>query len=277
MDLSRVRFSVWAVTIGALLFLLSLGSAIRLGTYEYALVENVWARFLLGGLGLALVILGAYIEYRDKVMESDKRSTKDQEGYGEHALTEYMPNKFFYTLDDKRALGFSQMVAGATRVRVLSRTAVNLLSQYSRDFENLGLRECKIELLFVDPNSAVARYLYGDNPEIYQSNIKTAAHHLHKLKQKIGDKIEVRVTPHPPTFSLIIVEKEYSQDSFMQVQLYFLHGAIGRDRPLFRIPYSDPWYRIFYGEFERIWKSSVMWNVEQFIHGGVGSWPTDCQ
>jgi hypothetical protein len=53
----------------------------------------------------------------------------------------------------------------------------------------------------------------------------------------------------------MIFEQIEKSKSTMQVQLYFIHSAIGADRPIFAIGESDPWYRVFDEEFESIWNA----------------------
>lgn len=229
MDLSNVRFSVITTLIGSILVVLSLGSKIEIGQYHYALIDSVWGRAFAGIIGFFLIGVGIYAEIlRRQDIKMFETNTV------EAAVTEIcVPERFFYTLDDKKAESFPTMVQDAVRLRILGKTSVNLLGQYRKVLEDLGYRGCEIELLFVDPHSSVARYLYGNNPEIYRYNIRTAAYHLNKLKQAIEHKLHIRVTPHSPTFSLVIVERQDPRKSYIQVQLYFLHGAIGRDRQFF--------------------------------------------
>ena len=157
------------------------------------------------------------------------------------------------------------MVKDAVRVQILGRTAVNLLSQYQKVFEQLGGGGCEICLLFVDPLSEASKFLYGGNPEIYRNNIISASHNIKKLKFVLESRLQVRVTKHAPTLSIIIIEKRDSQQNFIQVQLYFLHSAVGRDRPIFRVNYGDKWYEIFQDEFNRLWSESIECDVSEFL------------
>lgn len=180
-------------------------------------------------------------------------------------LSKSQAEQFFYTLDDKPADKFPNMVKDAVRVQILGRTAVNLLGQYQKVFEQLGRGGGEICLLFVDPLSEASKFLYGGNPEIYRNNIISASHQVKTLKFILERRLQVRVTKHAPTLSMIIIEKRDPQQNFIQVQLYFLHSAVGRDRPIFRVNYGDKWYEIFQDEFSRLWSESIDWDVSKFL------------
>jgi hypothetical protein len=167
---------------------------------------------------------------------------------------------FFYTLDDKRAESFPNMVRGAIRLHILGRTVVNLLSQYHKVFEELFRSGCEVRILFVDPSSETCEFAYDDSPEIYRSNVATVVSHLDKLRDVGDPRFEVRVIEHPPTLSVIVVEKQDLQQSFIHVQLYFLRSATSWDRPIFRVSYGDKWYRVFQDEFNQLWADSKEWN-----------------
>ncbi len=160
---------------------------------------------------------------------------------------------FFYTLDEKIGSNFPDLIKDAKSVSILARTAVNLLGQYERQFEELGKKNCNVRLLFISPKSEAARYVYGSNPEIFDENIRRMNYHLTKLKQKNGDLFEAKCIKLAPTTSLILIEKEKEEDSFIVVQLYFLHSRISRDRPLFKVFSTDKWYNAFYEEFNQLW------------------------
>jgi hypothetical protein len=157
------------------------------------------------------------------------------------------------------------MVEGAIRVQILGRTAVNLLGQYEKLFEQLGKDGCEIQLLFVDPLCETAKFIYGSNPEVYKNNIISASQHLSRMKNIVGHSLQVKVTKHAPTMSIIAIEKQDMQQGFLQVQLYFLHSAVGRDRPIFRITRGDRWYRVFRDEFTQLWSDSVEWDMSHFL------------
>lgn len=160
---------------------------------------------------------------------------------------------FFRTLDDPGLDAFPAMVDGAVKLQVLGRTAVNLLNQYERIFERLIREGCELQFLFVDPQSEATTYIYGNSSEAFHTNFAASISHLHHLMNLPGANIHVRVTSHAPTSSLFIVNKKDDQRSFIRVQLYFLHSAFGRDRPIFRISRDDKWYSVFREEFVELW------------------------
>ena len=258
-NFSNIKFSVLALVIGVLLIVIAFATNIHLGEYQFDLINFPLARLIIGGVGGVLIALSIYNEWIKEKSNNDKHQRQRYKVSNKNVL----PKDFFFTLEDSnRAISFPKMIEGATKIRILSRTSVNLLGQYRREFIRLGRRGCKIELLFVDPDSNVTQYIYGDDPSVYQLNIQTTKRHLRRLKQEIGDNIEIRIMSNAPTLSLLLLEFPEKERNFIQVQLYFLHGAIGRDRPLFRVPYGDPWYRVFVEEFEKTWENSKPWQIE---------------
>lgn len=185
--------------------------------------------------------------------------------FPEAQLPRARAEEFFYTLDDPLAETFPNMVKDAIRVQILGRTAVNLLGQYQKVLTELGNRGCEVQLLFVDPASQAAEFLYGSDPEFYRSNITIAARQIKKLKQTMGNRLQVRATKHAPTVSVIIIEKQERSLGYMHVQLYFLHSAVGRDRPAFRLDYDDKWYSIFLEEYSQLWSGSSEWSATNYL------------
>lgn len=166
---------------------------------------------------------------------------------------EIMAQDFFYTLDDKVNSNFPDIIKDAKSVSILARTAVNLLSQYERQFDELVKRNCLIRLLFISPKSEATRYVYGSNPEIFEENVRKMNFYLTRLKDKNNNLFQARSIECAPTVSLIMIEKENPKDNFIITQLYFLHSRISRDRPLFKVYPSDKWYNAFYEEFNQLW------------------------
>ncbi len=167
---------------------------------------------------------------------------------------------FFYTLDEKMSENFPDLIKGAKSVSILARTAVNLLGQYERNLIELGNRGCQIKLLFIDPLSESTKYVYGANPEVFNENIRKMKFHLNRLQKSISALLMVKCIKHAPTTSLILIEKEDTKDNFIIVQLYFLHSRISRDRPLFKIFFTDLWYNAFYEEFNQLWQDGECFN-----------------
>lgn len=164
----------------------------------------------------------------------------------------------FYTLDDKMNSNFPDIVRGAKSVSILARTAVNLLGQYERNFIELLKNECGVKFIFISPKSEASKYVYGSNPEIFEENIRRMSLHLNALKRKAPDFFSSHCIQHAPTMSLILIEKENESENFIIVQLYFLHSRISRDRPLFKVSFSDKWYNAFKAEFDQLWQNSEL-------------------
>jgi hypothetical protein len=174
---------------------------------------------------------------------------------------ELAPEQFFYTIGDQKA-HFPSLTERASKLSILGRTAVNLIGHQQRAIEELCRQGCHVRLLFVDPKSEAARFLYSDNYDIYRHNVRTTALHLKKINIRCDNRIEVRVIKEAPTMSLMIVERQDNAESLIQAQLYFIHGAIAADRPLFRVKPNDRWYSVFLGEFQELWASSQIWTPD---------------
>jgi hypothetical protein len=58
------------------------------------------------------------------------------------------------------------------------------------------------------------------------------------------------------------VDRPKADEAIIQVQLYFIHGAIAADRPLFSVRHGDPWHPVFADEFEQLWASSRSWSPD---------------
>lgn len=251
--LKTISFTVLLAVAGILFLLLALsggfaisGTKIMLATKELRIASAILGLLLIG----TSIVLEAKIRFFRRA-ESDK----PQEAVAIAA------QEFFHTLDESPADSFPNMVKDAVRVEILSRTAVNLLSQYRKVFEELGKNGCEIRLLLGDPASDACKFLYGSRPELYRYNVTAAAEHVKELKNLLGSRFQVHVTKYAPTMSIVIVEKRDAVQGFAQVQLYFLHGAVGRDRPVFRIDHGDRWYSMFSEEFLQLWTDSVEWNM----------------
>jgi hypothetical protein len=265
--LKNMSFSIALFLIGAIFLFLGLSGGFTVSNYNFT-IQDVLPRVTSSIIGGILIGVAIYLEVKAK-------STSEKASAEKPATTEKrlpLPDtkrahaeEFFYTLDDTPAEGFPNMVKDAIRVQILVRTAVNLLSQYEKVFEQLGKAGCEIQLLFVDPSSEASKFLYGSNPEVYRNNIISASQHIKKLKSIVGHRLQVKVTKHAPTSSIIVVESQDMQQGFIQIQLYFLHSAVGRDRPIFKVRRGDKWYGIFRDEFTQLWADSVEWDISRFL------------
>lgn len=250
-----LSFNIVLLVVGGAFLLLGLMDEISAGSYRIAVSSPV-LKVGLVVLGAGFAGLGIWNELKLRMPAARRGNGPSPAKSGPGSVT---AQEFFYTLDDAPSKGFPTMVESATRVSILGRTAVNLLGQYQRVFEDLAQRGCEIRLLFVDPNSAASAFLYGSSPEVYKNNSITALAHVGRMLQPARNQLRIRVMDGAPTVSIVMVEKNDPQSSFLQVQLYFLHGAVGRDRPIFRVSKGDKWYGVFHEEFERLWAGSKEW------------------
>lgn len=167
-------------------------------------------------------------------------------------------SNLFYTLDDRSENNFTHLIKGATKIHVLARTAVNLLSQYERELVRIVDNGCEVKFMFVGDKSDAVKYIYGSDPQLYFENAKKMKFHLENITKKTGKEIEVKIINHAPTVSILYIEKD-NGDSFVIVQFYFLHSRLGRDRPLFKLDKEDKWFLAFKDEFEKLWEGADNW------------------
>jgi len=256
-DLKGVTFSILLAALGVCLVLIG---AVQKLSVAGADVEVTDIRFR-----LALCVLGATLLVGASVFQivesrgrrDDETAQKATKSPLESTQTPAAPTaqSFFLTVDDKGVASFPKSVEGAVRLQILARTIVNLVGQYGQTFASLAIAGCEVQILIVDPASESARHIYGNNYSLYMRNAHTALTHIIDLQKRYGDRIRVRFFPYVPTVSIMNIEHRDAAQSFVQVQIYLVHGAIGRDRPVFRVYRTDPWYNIFRGEFDSIWKS----------------------
>jgi hypothetical protein len=265
--LKNISFSIALFFIGAIFLFLGLSGGFTVSNYSFT-IQDALPRVVSSIIGGILIAVAIYLEVKvrpaSEKLSGETPATKESVTSLSKAKG-LRAEEFFYTLDDRPAEGFANMVKDAVRVQILGRTAVNLLSQYERVFEELGRAGCEIQLLFVDPSSEASKFLYGSNPEVYGNNIILASQHLKRLKSIMGYRLQVRVTKHAPTSSIIVIEKQDMPQGFIQVNLYFLHSAVGRDRPIFKVNHGDKWYSIFRDEFTQLWTDSVEWDISLFL------------
>lgn len=263
MDISKsIPMKIAMLVIGSVFVLLGLSGGVSAGGYSI-LIDEMLLRVFGAFLGLLFIALSIYLELRSRhdIKELDKNNISNLT----ESLSKTKADSFFYTLDDKTVEGFNSMVKNAIKISIISRTAINLLSHYQKTFEQLGKSNCEFRFMFHDPNSDACNYIYGTSPDIYRNNILTAASHIKNLRSTMGRRLQVKITKHAPAFSMIIIEKQEANECLMQIQIYFLHSALGRDRPIFRLSHIDKWYGIFLEEFNRIWSDGKEWDESQYI------------
>lgn len=271
--LKNVSFSIALFLVGAVFLFSGLSGGLTVSSYNLA-IQDVLPRVVSSIIGVTLIGIAVYLELKMRPASEKTPTTKpatEEKTLAPSETKRGRAEEFFYTLDDTPMESFPSMVKDSVRVQILGRTAVNLLGQYEKVFRQLGRAGCEIQLLFVDPSSEASKFLYGGSPEIYRNNIISASQHIKNLKSVLGNQLQVRVTKHAPTSSIIVIERQDIQKSFVQVQLYFLHSAVGRDRPIFKVNRDDKWYSLFRDEFARLWADSVEWDIPGFLETTGGN------
>ena len=264
--LKNISFNIVLCLIGAIFAFFGLSGGFFLNNYCPAL-NDTWPRIVSTLIGIVLASFAIYIEIKQRSATLKTNAETDGKNNAVAAKQSSIQTQdFFLTLEDlKDTDHFSTIIKDAVRVKILARTMVNLLNQYKRNFEQMGKKNCEIKLLLVDPLSDASKFLYGSDPEVYKDNITLAVQNIKNLKHKLGTRLEVRVIKHAPTVSILAIEKQENANSFMQIQLYFLHSAVGRgDRPIFHVQYADKWYKVFQEEFEQLWSGGVEWDYKSF-------------
>jgi hypothetical protein len=271
MDISKISYTVLALLIGAA----SVGLGLTGGfTYSSSTINiaELWARIVLILFGAIVVGSSLIFEFYRRAHEQDytqpkpATDTRPLPGKGEAP-----PSIQLFALDDDASRNFSEIVKGARRVSILSRTAVNLLGEYLLDFEKLLDDACTVRLLIVDPESAVCSWLYGGSPEVFGQNLSTVRHHIERLRKKGGHRFEARVMPHAPTFGLIWLENRDSARDTLYVHFYFLHGPGNRKRPIMTLPGTARWSPIFIDDFEKVWDEARPWRDPLLANAKVSS------
>lgn len=252
--LRSVSFNAVLLVTGALLLLTGISGGFTTGSYAVAIQSGVLCS-LLSVAGMGMVLFAIYAEVRPRLTRPARSITPAEPTATTH----------FWTLDEVHSKGFPSMVESALRVSILARTASNLLGQYQRKFEELGTRGCEIRLLLVDPKSDACEFLYGGHLEFYENSVRSTKSHLNRMTEAARRHLQVKVMDGAPTVSLLIVDKQDDKSSFLQAQIYLLHGATGRDRPIFRLRRNDKWYGVFRDEFEALWRNATPWDESSYV------------
>jgi hypothetical protein len=257
--LKNLPIPLAALLLGAILFILGIqDKPVTVGSINIQLTQN-WARILSSTLGVLTLISGFVITVilkRIEVQSSAPAKSKEPSKQSVEA------QDFFTTVTGK-VESFEDMVQGANQLYILSITSVNLLNQHYEIFEELGRTGCELRFLFLNPDSEYSKWTYGGNPEVFRNNINTTIRSLNKLKPIFGNKLKVHIIEYAPPIGIILVEKKrmLRDKYFAHVQLYFLRGAIGSNRPVFRVNYDDKWFETFKKEFDDLWKESKSWGA----------------
>lgn len=234
-----VSFTVALLIIGAVFVVVALASSLTFSGTNYAIQSGV-LRSVVASAGTLLIVLACGLEIKSR---RETRKTVRQNA-----------DDFFFTFN-KGPVGFEELVAGATQVSLLTRTGVNLLSQYSHIFQEMLNRGCRLRFLLLDPTSESCAHVYGAK-FIFAKNVATAHFHIGQLQSAAGKLLEVRTTKHAPTFGMIWVEKKDREKGIVQVQFNFYHSVVGNDRPEFILPHGSRWFSIFSNEFDALWSGA---------------------
>ena len=261
MDISKASFTVVALILGAALLVVGIIGEFSVASATIMVTED-WSRIALIAIGSLIVGASLYIELGRRT-KSDKQGvpgdvskTSDETESAEESTLVSL-----FALDDDASHNFSEIAADARRVSVLSRTAVNLLGQYFREFEALMDNGGSVRILIVDPDSEVCKWIYGGAPEIFAKNVSAIRHHVERLSKKGGHRFEVRKMAHVPTFSLLWSEKQQTAQDALYVQFYFLHGPGNRQRPTIALSGKSRWIPVFVDEFDKIWAEARPWDA----------------
>lgn len=257
--LKNLPIPIAVFLLGAILFFLGIqDNPITVGGINIQLTQR-WARIFSSAVGVLTLIGGFVITVILKRIEVQPNTqTKSKE-----PSKQSIEAQNFFTTVTGKSESFDEMVQGANRLYILSITSVNLLNQHYEIFEELGRTGCELRFLFLNPNSEYSKWTYGGNPEVFRDNISSTIRNLNKLKPIFGANLKVHIIEYAPPIGIILVEKKrvLSNKYFAHVQLYFLRGAIGSNRPVFRVNYDDRWFETFKKEFDDLWKESKSWNV----------------
>ncbi|GAA1378244.1 hypothetical protein [Catellatospora chokoriensis] len=226
--------------VGLALLLIGISEEFSVGIASVRIPENGPWRLVLGATGVALVFIAlvrlAITAYRRSVS----------------------PPPEFLALIDSPQHAFGHVAKDVTRLSILARTAVNLVTGYSDVLRRLIHEGCEIRILLVDPACAAARHLYADNYARFHRNLFQTATFLRELNDTVnadgsGRAVTIRLIKHDPPFSLLYVEKADDTRSLLDVQLTLTRTLVGRGRPVFRLARVNPWYDAFREEFDVTW------------------------
>lgn len=260
--IKNISFSIALVIIGAIFILIGASGGLFIDNFSF-IIDQSWAKGILLIFGVGMVGTAVFVEMKSKSTQP-KLQTHDRsidKSLYQHTGAE----SFFYTLDKKGIESFPEMITDAISIKIMARTIVNLLNQYEKDLEKICETGCELKFLLVNPESDVSKSLYGINPEAFYNNAIATARHLERLRGTIGTKLQTRIINRAPTISIVIVEKNEAINGMIQTQFYFLHSAVGRDRPIFNIHFGDKWFQTFADEFNELWKEGIDWKTKAFL------------
>lgn len=260
--LKGISVGVVLVIVSIVLILMSITNGIHIGNNSFE-IQDIILKIVAGLSGLGLLSLSIFMEYWGLRFSRNADILNKQTVINDPARAD--AENFFQTLASKDLPSFDRMVERSIKVRVLARTVVNLVGLYQRNIEELANRGSDIDILVVDPASDSAKYLYGANFQLYAQNANRALTILSSMQKRYPGRIKIKFFHYVPTMSIMIFKNIDDSESLLQIQLYFLHGAIGMDRPIFTIKRKDKWYNIFEEEFSTIWNALPLQTLSQSV------------
>ncbi len=259
--LKNLPVAIAGLFLGGFLFFLGIhDKPLIIGGIDLQLTENL-TRISSSIVGLLIIITGFIIAVRLKRIEIQSNVSTKSKRVSKQSIE---AQDFFSTVTD-RAESFKEMVQGATQLYILSITAVNILNQHHEIFEDLGRRNCKVRFLFLNPICEISKWIYGGNPKVFENNVNRTVQTLNKLKPIFGSNLQIRTIEYAPPMGIILVWKgrALTRKPFAHVQLYFLRGAIGANRPIFKVGYRDKWFQTFNKEFDKLWEEGKDWDTSE--------------
>ena len=167
------------------------------------------------------------------------------------------PPSSLFTLDSREIETIGELIESSGRVSLLLRSGINIFHNYQSAFERLLARRGAIRVIVVDPSSQAAVHVYGDNPGLYEENLRSSLRVLQRLADvasKHGAAFSLRTLSAVPPFSMMIAERDDLQ-SLVRVQINFLLSHVSRDRPVLDLAERDPWFENFSQEFDSLWSN----------------------
>jgi len=253
-EVGKLNPGVLLAGLGAVLLISSAltGGQTIVGTTHIALDSNYRTALLVfGGLLVVSGILAVYWAARSAQATQTSKTCQQQQ-----ATFPRPPEDIFYNWDDRRCQTFGDIIKNSTELILVGRTVVNVLNSYSKELKQVLESNGHVTIVTVDEGSPGALAMYHNSPELFSKNSSVASSVIDELKKLGKDRLIVLKCNCPPNFAILFSKGSGSRSSTLLVQLYFVHAAIGRDRPLFIVPESDKWYPMFKKELDAIVASS---------------------
>jgi hypothetical protein len=149
---------------------------------------------------------------------------------------------------------------GARQVSISGGSLFRLANEYLALLEQLAQTGCKLQFLLTDPDTSAAETLgsavvYESNDvHTYRAQIRSAIAVLSGLVSRYPGVCELKLCSIPPSFSLMVVERQHSSTILVELYPFKLPA---RDRPMFLLDKQrDPrLYRLFSSQYHAMWSS----------------------